>query len=181
MTPDDRFLQYLDSLFDAEGGYSFRAADRGGETNLGVTDAQDGKVDRMVDVHGDGSLMVPIKELTREQAAIVYRRNFWLPSHAEECPVPLDRLVFDVAVNSGTRCAIRTLQKALGALSKDGAWGPITSSLVKSCNPFLTAQRFLWYREQTYRGIVALHPDQGVFLRGWLNRIAALKKEVGIT
>jgi hypothetical protein len=35
-------------------------------------------------------------------------------------------------------------------------------------------------REDFYRGIVARKPSQGVFLKGWMNRLNALRKELGL-
>lgn len=175
----DRFAACLASLWPEEGGYSNNPHDHGGETNLGVTDTLDGKADHMVDLDGDGKNLVPIRTLTREQAGCVYLRVFWAPSHAGDCPEPLDRLVFEVAVNSGVGAALRNLQRSLGTTA-DGRWGANTAALVKACDPTVIGRRFLTFREAFFRDLVAAHPDQERFLAGWLSRLGKIRHDTGL-
>lgn len=120
----------MDFVLAFEGGYVFDPHDPGGETNLGVTDMQDGKVDHMVDVNGDGSLMVPIKDLTKEQAKVVYKRKYWNPMHGDELPGGVALILVDTAINMGVRQATKIIQKVSG-LTVDGVYGPKTLEAAK--------------------------------------------------
>jgi lysozyme family protein len=60
-----------------EGGYVNHPSDPGGETNRGITDRLDGKIDGLVDLDGDGDGDVDIRGLTEDQAKEVYRQRFW--------------------------------------------------------------------------------------------------------
>lgn len=170
------FQHILVGLFRREGGYSNRKNDRGGETNLGITDRLDGKIDGKIDVDGDGVGDVAVKDLTQEQAAQIYARDFWNPIRGGQLPPPLDMLTFDVAVNSGVKTAIKNLQKALGVLD-DGDFGNDTLTAVKTCNLVMTVKKFLSIRANHYRDIVIKDPSQKVFLTGWLNRVAILQTQ----
>ena|ERR1035437_7603372 len=114
----------------SEGGYVFDPRDNGGETNLGVTDKQDGKVDRLIDVNGDGTLMVPVKDLTIDQAKVVYRRNYWTPTHCDELSPGRALIIVDTAVNMGVHQAIKLIQR-VGGLTEDGCFGPHTLAAAK--------------------------------------------------
>lgn len=170
------FQHILVGLFRREGGYSNRKNDRGGETNLGITDRLDGKIDGKIDVDGDGVGDVAVKDLTQEQAAQVYARDFWNPIRGGQLPPPLDMLTFDVAVNSGVKTAIKNLQKALGVLD-DGDFGNDTLTAVKTCDLAATVKRFLTIRSEFYKAIVRHNPSQKEFLNGWLGRVAVLQTQ----
>lgn len=115
----------------SEGGYVFDPRDPGGETNKGVTDKQDGKVDGNVDVNGDGTLMVHVKDLTVDQAKVVYRRNYWTPTHCDELSPGRALIIVDTAVNMGIHQAVKLIQR-VGGLTEDGVFGPKTLEYAKA-------------------------------------------------
>src|SRR5690606_19888236 len=60
---------------------------------------------------------------TRERAVEIYYNDFWLPVNGNNLPLSLAYQLFDYAVNSGIRKAIKGYQTAVGTTA-DGIWGP---------------------------------------------------------
>jgi hypothetical protein len=71
------------------------------------------------------------------------------------------------------------LQAAVGA-GVDGDFGSETERKVAASDVGETILRYCNAREAYYRGLVRQKPDLGVFLKGWLNRLNALRREVGL-
>ena len=93
----------------------------------------------------------------------------------------------DITVNHGGGGMARIVQRAcnvFGAgLSVDGKYGPKTKAALwdlASKNPKNITEKLCWSREDYYNRIVANNPTQKVFLKGWMNRLAALRKECGV-
>lgn len=101
----------IDEVIAREGGYSDHAADRGGPTNWGITQA----VARAQGYAGD------MRALPRATAAALYRRLYWdqpgFTFIAQISPAIATEL-FDTAVNMGNGVAIDFLQRALNALNR---------------------------------------------------------------
>jgi lysozyme family protein len=106
-----------------------------------------------------------IKNLTRDQAIDIYRRDYWLKIRADELPRSLRLNVFDFAVNAGIGTAIKTLQNACG-VKKDGIIGPNTLSGAQS----VTSRNFSVSRIRHYTGLVRDRAKDSIFLDGWLIR-----------
>ena len=149
----------FDRLLGFEGGYSFNAADPGGETMWGITL----KTALLNGYRGEMRLM------PRDFAKGVYLRSYWQAVRADELPQGLRYAVFDAAVNSGPAQAIKWLQRAVGA-SEDGVLGPVTLGSAKAYPEDRTLRRMLGYRLKTMRDL----PQWGAFSRGWADRIASL-------
>lgn len=178
MTPFDKALSFV---FGNEGGYSNDPNDRGGATNLGITQST---LDRARKQMPD--LPEKVEDLTREPAAEIYRVLYWEASKADMMPYPLSTLHFDAAVNHGVGGAGKLLQKTLNNYAQkagldvcvdvDGAVGPKTLAALCQCldlkgNVPLICEIYCNEREKYYRSIVENNPSQAKFLRGWLNRL----------
>jgi len=103
----------VDGLIDREGGYADNAADKGGPTCFGITEA-------VARAHGYAG---PMRQLPREEAAAIYRRLYWLRPHLDEIAARAPRIaaeLFDTGVNMGPAVAITFLQRALTALNRGG-------------------------------------------------------------
>jgi lysozyme family protein len=98
-------------LMGHEGGYTNDPNDPGGETNWGISKRSYPYLD--------------IKNLTREDARLIYHRDFWNMINADKLFDGVAFQLFDFAVNSGINTAIRYFQRALG-VADDGHWGPIS-------------------------------------------------------
>jgi lysozyme family protein len=111
MTFDDAIKRVLMH----EGGYSDHAADPGGKTMYGITEA----VAREVGYRGN------MTELPLDLAKRIYKDRYWDAVRADELPASIRYLMLDAAVNSGPRQSILWLQRALG-VTADGVLGPVT-------------------------------------------------------
>lgn len=155
--------------FPAEGGEVDNPADHGGPTNFGITQ-------RTWDAYcaAIGLPLSSVDDITRDEAAAVYRWGYWGPGHCEELPLKLGICHFDWCVNHGVYGAAFTLQAALG-VAQDGIIGPITLTAAAKCDVWPTVTKYLALREDWYQQDVAQNPSQQVFLYGWLNRVDNLR------
>lgn len=113
------FDQAFDRLIGHEGGYSNRnpADDPGGETNWGISKRSYPHLD--------------IKSLTRDQAAVIYFKDFWEPLQKTGAHPAVMWQAFDFAVNAGIQTSIRKIQTAIG-VADDGHWGPVSGAKLAS-------------------------------------------------
>lgn len=156
-----------------EGGHVNDKRDPGGETNLGISDRRDGRIDGMADVDGDGLPDVRIANLTAVQAAVIYRRDYWDACKCDQLPAPLAVFLFDTAVNCGNRAAVRMLQRALG-VKDDGVIGPVTIAMCKAADAQKAAVRFADARMNHYRSL----PTFGVYGKGWTRRVQDVLQQI---
>lgn len=153
-----------------EGGYVHHPADPGGETNRGITDRLDGKVDGMVDIDGDGDGDVDIKGLTEAEAKEVYKRRFWDRMQGDKIESQLiANILFDGYVNCG-RNGIRMIQRILN-VKDDGIIGPVTLCMINCADEIMLYNRYKFARTIYYEDLAERKPSMKVFLKGWLNRI----------
>lgn len=157
-----------------EGGFVNHPADPGGATNRGITQKvyEGWRRDQ-------GLAERSVRELEDAEMRAIYRGNYWQPPRCEDLGAPLDLIQFDTAVNMGVGRAVRLLQQAVGA-ETDGRFGPGTLQCVVNCEPGEVLVDYCQAREDFYRQLVARKPDMAVFLKGWLNRLNALRREVGL-
>ncbi len=167
------FLNSLPFVLRWEGGYVDHPADPGGRTNKGVTQkvydswrARQGLPQRHV------------REIEDAEVHAIYEADYWTPPRCDLLQRQLDLVQFDTAVNMGARRAVRLLQRAVGC-DVDGSFGPQTERAVGACVPGTAIAAYCDARESFYRNLAERRPDLKVFLKGWLNRLNALRKEVG--
>ena len=98
-----------------EGGYVNHPRDPGGETNLGVKKR----------VYEAWCVTKDMRDLTQEDVAPIYEKNYWGRAKCDHLPSGLDLAVFDWAVNSGVGRAAKKLQTMIGT-EADGGIGPNT-------------------------------------------------------
>jgi len=132
MTPFDRCLELV--LIE-EGGFVNHPLDPGGATNLGITKkAYEDWVNTVTSVER-------IKSLRVSDVRPIYRTKYWNPVRADDLPDGINLIVFDAAVNSGPRRAARWLQRCVHA-EVDGAIGPKTLAITKTCDPAVVIRQF---------------------------------------
>jgi lysozyme family protein len=125
------FIPALAFVFRWEGGYVDDPRDPGGETKYGISKRSYPDVD--------------IKNLTREKAAEIYKRDYWAKVGGDSLPFPFDVLAFDSAVNCGPGRALKWLGEAK------------------------TGHHYLFLRLKHY-----VRQNAPVYMRGWTNRVIAL-------
>ena len=149
----------FDLLLKHESGFSDHAADPGGKTRFGVTEA----VAREVGFRGD------MRELPLDLAKRVYKDKYWDAVKAEQLPPAVRYVVFDAAVNSGPGQSAKWLQRGLG-VTDDGVIGPKTLAAANAANPDSLRMRLLGQRLRFMAGLT----NWPAFSRGWAIRIASL-------
>jgi lysozyme family protein len=77
---------------------------------------------------------IDISNLTRADAEVIYRRDYWDKIQGDKLPPQIALMVFDCAVNQGLGAAIGILQTALG-VPPDGQLGPVTLAAANSKAP----------------------------------------------
>ena len=127
------------NVIGREGGLANNPADRGGLTKYGISQRAYPNLD--------------IQNLTAQQAAEIYKRDFWDAIKADQLDPVIREMAFDAAVNQGVPWTKTALEQAKG-------------------DPAV----FLQLREQRYRDIVKNDPTQAQFLTGWLNRLAEFRQ-----
>ena len=151
----DNFDECLKMLLHHEGGYVNHPKDPGGETNLGVTK-------RVYEKWGGTKDM---KDLTVEDVAPIYKKNYWNRCKCDDLESGVDWVVFDWAVNSGTGRAAKAIQKICGA-SQDGAIGPKTLALIKTQDTEYVIEEFGKIRQNFYESLKTFD----TFVKGWTRR-----------
>lgn len=166
-----------------EGGYVNNAADKGGATNFGITEA----TARQQGYTGD------MRAMPRSFAIEVYRRQYAdAPGFTAigAISMPIARELIDTGVNMGPKVASTFLQRALNGLNNGGRDYPdliVDGQAGAATRAALSA--FLAKRgaEGERRLLALLNAEQGerylslaegraaneAFLYGWLNRILA--------
>ena len=150
----------FDLLMDIEGGYVCDKNDSGGETKYGISKKSYPNED--------------ICNLTLERAKEIYKRDYWDRCKCDQLPDCLSVALFDFAVNSPAKTAIKKLQKALG-VKQDGVIGNQTIGAANRLNPRQVLDNYIDYRLEYIAEIIRKKPKQKKFERGWTNRINRVK------
>lgn len=146
MTRAEKFIPII-LRNEGFGAYTNDTSDSGGETKFGVADMADGKKDGMTDTDFNGTPDKKIKDLTLQDAIVIYKKKYFDPVKADLINDELLSLhVFDMGVNAGTKRAIILLQNVIGAHA-DGIIGKETLSKVNSGD---YAQAFIEARKAYY-------------------------------
>lgn len=157
---DERFLRIVEKVLDAEGGYSNDPDDPGGQTAWGISQKRYPELD--------------IKRLTRDEAAELYRLDFWTKySYDRIRDDLLAEKAFSLAVNLGPYKAHVLLQISLNYTGKhvviDGHLGPKSLEAVNSHpNP---AWLLAAYKIEAVKYYLSL--GKAKFDRGWIKRAVA--------
>lgn len=162
----DPFRKLIDRLLSHEGGYTADRRDPGNWTGgrVGVGQLKGTKFGIAANTYPQ----LDIKNLTRDQAVEIYRRDFWEAAKCDRLPPAVGFQLLDGAVNSGIPQATRWLQRAVG-VADDGILGPVTLAAIRAADPndlvlLFNAQRIDF---MTRLSTWAVHGA------GWMRRIAA--------
>lgn len=148
----------FDLLMINEGGYVNDPNDSGGQTKYGISKKAYPDLD--------------IKNLTISQAMEIYRKDYWDRCKCDYMPDALSVAVFDFAVNSGVKTAIKKLQIALG-VKADGIIGNQT---IGACNRLPIKKVLEDYMNLRLDYLMSL-PKWKYYGNGWGSRVERTKKK----
>jgi lysozyme family protein len=169
----------IDELIEREGGYVNHAADKGGPTRFGITEA-------VARAHGYTG---PMSLLPRDEAIAIYRRLYWLRPHFDQIARRAPQVaaeLFDTGANMGPAVATTFLQRALTALNRngkdypdlvpDGRAGPRTLAALdgflavrgRSGGEAVLLRALEALQGERYLRLAERRPANEAFLYGWL-------------
>ena len=165
----ENYQTCLEMILHHEGGYVNHPKDPGGETNLGVTKR----------VYEEWGGTKDMKDLTVEDVAPIYEKNYWGRMKCDNVPAGLDLCLFDFGVNAGTGRSAKFLQTMIDTTA-DGGIGPNTLSkladYIDENGIEDTIKNFQAERQKYYESLSTFD----TFGKGWTRRVdetteAALK------
>jgi len=172
----------IDELIAREGGYVARAADKGGPTRYGITQA-------VARAHGYAGDMA---RLPRDTAVAIYRADYWTAPRLEGVAALAPGVaaeLFDTGVNMGPGTAAAFLRRALNALNRNGAdyrdvpaKGGVDDGVLGALKAFLRVRgtggeavlikALDALQGERYLALAETRPANEAFLYGWLaNRV----------
>lgn len=163
------FDDCIDYVLTNEGGFSNNPHDGGGATNFGITQAT------LSQWRGHLVSSVDVQYMKMSEAKAIYKDKWWTPmglDHVNSHAVAT--CILDVGVNRGQKTGCKYAQNACNNLGShmtvDGSLGPISFAEINKYLPTDFIRTFELLIESGYNDIVANHPDQKIFLKGWINR-----------
>jgi len=173
LTPAERYVSAVTALLEHEGGYSNNPADPCGATNFGITQRE------LTRCYSRLKLPADVKLLTKAQAKIYYKSEWWDKYHYEAInSLYIATKIFDMAVNMGAEQATLLVQRACNAcghnLKVDGILGGKTLGAINEIS-LHNREEDLKYELQDeqkwfYEHLTEEKPSLKVFLKGWLSR-----------
>lgn len=162
----DRFPAFINRILSIEGGYTNDRRDPGNWTggHVGAGQLKGTKFGIAANTYPT----LDIKNLTREKAIAIYRRDFWDAVAAGALPPAMGFQMLDAAVNHGIGNAKRMLQTAAG-VAPDGIIGPATRAAIASADPADLLLQFFATRVEFYTRLRTFD----TYGRGWMRRMVA--------
>ena len=178
----DRVNSIISAMINKfEGGFSNHPSDRGGPTNMGVTQ----KI--YSEYLGKPATIDMVRSMPREHAMAIYRSRYWFGNNIDRLPEALQPVMFDMSVNMGPGTAVRLLQHALGDLGRpiigDGIIGQITAGIAARAIADFGAKKVIDTlcdrRREYYQHIITSNPSQAAFKGGWYSRCESFRLPSG--
>lgn len=175
---DSLFYATIPLVLNYEGGYVNDPLDKGGKTNMGITQKFLDAYKKKANVNVND-----VKDLTKKDAIDLYKaewdaRGFGLLDNTD-----VMKLVYDFSVNSGPQKAIGSLQKVLNKkghnLIEDGFIGDKTNKAVNAVDDKWLKKELQKSRADHCDGIVDRNPEQKRYIKGWFYRINDIGNKLG--
>jgi len=165
------FEKAIPNVLKWEGGYVNNPADPGGATNRGIIlsvfKPYAGELGLTPDVEG-------LKQLTEEQAKVIYKRQFWDAMRGDEIKdQQVANIIFDGFVNMGKN-GLKIAQRVMGE-TIDGKFGLRTISTLNAAAARIFFDSYKDARVMYYKNLAERKPTLQVFLKGWLNRVSSFE------
>ena len=144
------FKRALAFVLRWEGGYVNNPSDKGGATNMGITQYTYNSWLKSL-----GFASRDVRHITRSEVEQIYYKNYWRKAGCHNMSPKFALLAFDTAVNMGLARVNQFLRVA----------------------EWKYPEKFIEARAAKYREF-AKYGNQKIFLNGWLNRLNDLKVEL---
>lgn len=172
--------ELLDEIIRKEGGFVNHRLDRGGPTNLGITQ------NTLSKYYGRRASIDEVRNLTVDQAKEIYTRDYYAMPRFDTLPEQLQPIAVDTGVLFGPRRAIMFLQSIVnqagfGPVAEDGVIGPLTRESINNAYREMKAyfiNAVVEERIAFHENVVNNDPSQNVFLQGWKNRAESFRLRV---
>lgn len=152
------FSSAMDYILKFEGGLSDDPDDPGGITKYGIS------LRAYPLLLEDG-----IRNLTKHDAAVIYKRDYWDHLMCDSLPSYLRLMAFDCAIVQGPTYATKALQAAV-ASPMDGVMGPNTLNAANEATPRTVIQRYSLNRFLRYKRNV----NWDKYGDGWISRLLSV-------
>lgn len=147
-----------------EGGFVDDPLDRGGATNMGITQGT------LSTYLGRQASQDDVANLSKTVAATIYRKFYWAKIQGDSLTdQAIAVLLFDMAVLMGPTQATKLAQNAVSA-TPDGLLGPKTLAALNGCSASKFTLKFYRSCVKMFLELVASKPSQLKFLPGWIKR-----------
>ncbi len=168
----------IDKAIAREGGYINHPADRGGPTNMGITQKT------LTLYFGKEQLVADVYNLSKQTARDIYYTNYYIKPDIKSLPDLIKPIMLDMVVNSGKR-GIKILQHLLTCYNYqpgkiDGYIGPKTIYAAKVAAEDMgndLVRKLIKRRVIFYENLVKADDSQRVFLAGWIARAESFLPE----
>ncbi len=172
---------FFDAAFEYtmvnEGGYSDVPDDRGGKTNYGIIESEYARW------LGRPVTEADMRNLTKTVAKQIYFKWYWSPLHIERITAKNVAIaLFDRAVLNGLTGCSRHVRVVLGYEEKSNGDSANFDGLIAAVNkmdPITFVMKLADRCEAKHRRVVELDRSQARFLKGWLNRVNRMRRELG--
>jgi lysozyme family protein len=163
--------QLIDDLIAREGGFVNHPADRGGPTNLGITQ-------KTLSMYlARQATVADVENLSKQTASDIYYSYYYIKPGINLLPELIRPIMLDMTANMGKR-SIKILQDTLtnhgyNAGKIDGKIGPRTVSASEKALEHMgnnLIKALVRRRVIFYEGLVKADETQRVFLAGWIAR-----------
>jgi len=151
------FSKVIGMILKHEGGYVNHPSDPGGETKYGISKRAYPDVD--------------IANLSEEDAASIYKRDYWDRIKGDDLPASIACVVVDYAVNSGVSRASKALQGACGIANGDGIIGPHSLNAVWTTVKNTSEEAVVDAVTQQRQEFIRALSIYDTFGKGWERRI----------
>ena len=169
--------EMLDTILRHEGGYVDNPDDRGGATNMGITQQT------LAEWRGHDVTKDEVRTLTASEAREIYKNRYLAQPNIDTLADTIQPLAFDMSVNHGPGRAIQLMQQTLQNMGYpcgvDGGIGPNTRGCLtdaiaehgwETVNNAIVDERVAFYHR-----IVENNATQRKFLTGWLRRAESFR------
>ena len=158
------FEEAVNEVLKTEGGFVNHPADKGGATNLGITQST------LEWYRGTKVTVDAVKNLKIEEVKNIYKKLYWDKMKLDLCEKHyIAMIAFDQAVNRGVMNSAMMVQDAVG-VSADGLVGKITMAAINASDERTVVIKMIKSSQLAYARIVKNNPSQAVFIEGWIAR-----------